>query len=932
MNKFSLFVLLLLLSGVSLQAQTALDKGNAAYGARNFKDAAFHFGRAVMENSGNLDLQIKLANCYRFLNKMNEAEKRYAIVCNNTSTAAINYFHYGQVLQANRKYKEAMEQFDKYAMYDKARAEQARQACLFAQKQAALPSAFTVNKENSINHVSFDDYAPVLHNNKLLFTSARKINIGSGVSDETNNYIYEVSRGGAGELGDVKIVKGPIEIAPQTNLTPFAINATETMAVTTFNQFTNGLRHIYEASFVNTGMELSAAQHGMKELSYIPAGEPFPHVGERNSASFPSFVNNGQTIYFAAYNLPGGFGGFDLWVIYKQGNAWTQPQNLGPNINTPGDEVSPMVASNGQLFFSSDYHKGFGGMDVFRATNQAGVWKEVRNLGNKVNSSSDDMYFAYDAVKRMGYFSSNRDNYYNIYSARLTGAESLMPLVNDSERAVAVVDPITTPNNTPTTNTGKTPVTNTGKFDMTNNGGSTGNINNDPNTNYPTNNGNTPYVTPNLSNTNNTGTVEQTPSGGYRPTTNTTMPVNNYPLTPVNTALPRDMGDKPTIDPDAPNLVPCAMNFYIGAVVDQETQRPIKGASIYIKNTKTNEEKRIKEPTNHYGEYSVILEPLHDYTIAVSKPGYRNLVFDASTGSGGKKTLLGTRQLIPSPTVGRDLYGSAVEEEGPLVIAPTPTTDQLVNPVRPTGKYFSYEANGTPMPETGYLIQTIVTDKLSQEQIDYLGQYGNVITEDRGKDKAYRVGIFANPIHTEQALASIKQTYPDAFKVAVELDNQQLGNRIALSSQVIYPIPPPKPATLLMPSDDPTASNSVNSTPVSTTPPPIKETPVTNWTNNSPPSTSTPAPSTKPTNTVAFKVQLGAFKDTKSINFSQLEGMGYIEQQKKANGLTYVYLSSFKTIEDARVARTKVKDKGVAAPFIVAFKNGVQVNISDVLN
>lgn len=960
MNKFGLFLLLFLLTGAIMQAQTALDKGNAAYGARNYKDAAFHFGRAVMDNPGNLDLQIKLANCYRFLNKMNESEKRYAIVCNNSSTEAINYFNYGLVLQANRKYKEAMEQFKKYGMYDKARAEQARKACLFAQQQASAQSAFTVAKETNINHLAFDDYAPILHKNKLLFTSARKISLGNGVSGDENNYLYEVTRGSDGKLSNLKLVKSPVEFASQSNLSPLAINASENMAATTFNQFTNGVRHVYQSSLVNTGMELVLPKHGMKAISYIPAGDPFPHVGERNSASFPCFANNGQAIYFAAYNLPGGYGGFDLWVIYKQGAGWTKPQNLGPNVNSPGDEVSPMVATNGQLFFSSDYHKGFGGMDVFRATNQGGVWKEVRNLGNQVNSSFDDMYFTYDAVKRIGYFSSNRDIYYNIYKADLNKSETLLPLVNESERAVAVVDPVTPPNgntngaasnggntNTNGSNTngagGNTNGTNT-YYNSGSTGNTGGNIYSNPNDNYAVNGNKKPYVKPNTtgSATNKQGAINRTPSGGYRPVSS--QPTNNYTYQPPNPATTNNNGlasravsDKPTIDPDAPNMVPCAMNFYIGAILDKTTQRPVKGANIYIKNTKTNEEKRIKEPTNHYGEYSVILEPLHDYTIAISKSGYRNLVFDISTGSGGKKTLLGTRSMMASPTVERDLYGAAVEEGDPTVAVDKPTTEELINPVRPTGKTFSYEANGMQMPEKGYLIQTIVTNKLSQEQIDYLGQYGNVITENRGKDKAYRVGIFASPIHTEQALASIKQKYPDAFKVPVELDNKQLGNRLALSSQVIYPLPPPKPATMVMPSEQPnTNPPAPTATATRSTSPPIKEQPVSNWTNNN--STLNTAPNSttlgneRIKDEVAFKVQLGAFKDAKSINFAQLEGMGYIEQQKKANGLTYVYLSSFKTIEDARAARTKVKERGVVAPFIVAFKNGVQVNINEVLN
>ena len=84
--------------------------------------------------------------------------------------------------------------------------------------------------------------------------------------------------------------------------------------------------------------------------------------------------------------------------------------------------------------------------------------------------------------------------------------------------------------------------------------------------------------------------------------------------------------------------------------------------------------------------------------------------------------------------------------------------------------------------------------------------------------------------------------------------------------------------------------------------------------------------------TVAFKVQLGAFKDASAISFSNVSHLGFIEKQLRSNGLTYVYISSFKTLDEARLARTKAKEKGVEAPFIVAFKNGVRVNISDVVN
>lgn len=96
------------------------------------------------------------------------------------------------------------------------------------------------------------------------------------------------------------------------------------------------------------------------------------------------------------------------------------------------------------------------------------------------------------------------------------------------------------------------------------------------------------------------------------------------------------------------------MNFYIGGIIDAATNRPVSGAFVYIKNLKTGKENKIKDPTNQYGEYSVILNPLSDYTLAVSKAGFKNLVFDVHTGTGGKKTLLGTRAMMAAATLARD--------------------------------------------------------------------------------------------------------------------------------------------------------------------------------------------------------------------------------------------------------------------------------------
>jgi len=916
MKKPSLLIVLFLVFAVSLNAQTPLDKGNTAYGARNFSEATVHYSRAIMDNPGNSDLQMKLANCLRFLNKMNEAERRYQLVCKNPNTAPINFYHYGTVLQANKKYDEAIVAFGKYAKENKARAEKAQAACVFAKKQLTLSSAFIVKKEKGVSHVSYDDYAPFLHKGKLLFTSARKIKINSGTSSNTDSYLYEATRSVGGQLSGLKIVKNPIEIAPQNNIAPLSVNPTETMAVTSYSQFANGVRHLYESAFINVGMELSLPADGMKSITYIPMGKPFPHVGENNAASFPHITNAGRTIYFAAYNLPGGYGGFDIWVIHQQGSGWTRPQNLGPNVNSSGDEVSPSISSDGYLFFASDYHKGFGGFDIFRAKRETGVWKNIRNLGNQVNSSYDDMYFTYDAATRTGYFASNRAGYFDIYNGLMNASQDLMPLINEKEKAIPVTDPVVVVNN----NNNKKPNKNIGG------------------TNVPNNN---------TTVTGTTGTVTQTPTGGYKPTTTgnkTDPPIDGYnnpntkPTTvitnPVVTTTPT-VGNKPTVSPTGNgNTVPCSMNFYIGAVIDQKTKRPVKDAVVYIKNLRTGEENKIKDPTNHYGEYSIILDPLHDYTIAISKAGFKNLVFDVNTGNGGKKTLLGTRPMLASPMLDRDKYGNVIDADAPITSVDRPTENELINPIKSSGKTFSYEANGTPMPSKGYLIQALVATDLTAEERLELEQYGNIVTEPRGNKKAFRVGIFADEAHSNKSLTEIRKTYRDAFKVPVELDNNHLGGRIALSSQVIYPLQEQKPLPVL--DDAPLVRSMGGGQPkaVVVEQPTIKEKELDTWTNNDklPEGLTARGTELPTTPVVAFKVQLGAFKDASDLSFSNVSDLGFIEKQKRSNGLTYVYISSFKTLDEARAARSKAKEKGAESPFIVAFKNGVRVNISDVVN
>jgi peptidoglycan-associated lipoprotein len=134
-------------------------------------------------------------------------------------------------------------------------------------------------------------------------------------------------------------------------------------------------------------------------------------VGDSISIGHPAISDDEMVLYFAA-NMPGGYGENDIWMLRrekKSGPFLPDPINMGPDINTPGNEVYPHVRPDNTLFFSSDYHVGMGGLDIFKATSnkQTGKYK-VRNLRYPINSSADDFAIIFQGNEESGFFTSNR--------------------------------------------------------------------------------------------------------------------------------------------------------------------------------------------------------------------------------------------------------------------------------------------------------------------------------------------------------------------------------------------------------------------------------------------------------------------------------------------------------------------------------------------
>ncbi len=154
--------------------------------------------------------------------------------------------------------------------------------------------------------------------------------------------------------------------------------------------------------------------------------------------SFPSLSIDGYTLYFAS-NRPGGYGGSDIWCCTLEDGLWSTPRNLGPAINTKGNETAPYIHFDDRsLYFASDGHMGMGGMDLYRAKRTSDTsWGEVKNLGYPINTPGDENNLIVAPDGRTAIFSSDRYGGYgnqDLYSF-------VMPAPVRPER-ITFIDPV----------------------------------------------------------------------------------------------------------------------------------------------------------------------------------------------------------------------------------------------------------------------------------------------------------------------------------------------------------------------------------------------------------------------------------------------------------------------------------------------------------
>ena len=348
------------------------------------------------------DLAMKIGDSYRMRNSNENAEIWYkkAFELKADPNAGMMY---GKMLKVNGKYTDAMTLFQKiYKDHKLSEANLQREGCKDAIDWMSAAPYIKVENLREINSKAADFSLTPFGPNNFVFSSSR----GDAKGDKFNEWTGEKNA----DLMLIKNFSAPVSLSDTLNS-----EAYEGTCV-----FNNSLKEIYftrcsQSKNTNSYCRLYSSIFEEDEWS---SPELIPLFGDTVNVGHPALSKDGRKLFFVS-DAPGSFGGKDIYYVVKKGMGWSEPINAGRHVNTKGNEMFPTIGVNDVLYFSSDYHKGMGGLDIFKAelTENSRMYTNVTNLQYPINSSHDDFGLiktktkpkdADDFVKEQGYFTSNR--------------------------------------------------------------------------------------------------------------------------------------------------------------------------------------------------------------------------------------------------------------------------------------------------------------------------------------------------------------------------------------------------------------------------------------------------------------------------------------------------------------------------------------------
>ncbi len=362
----------------------------------------------------------RMAECNRLINNTPRATSAYMNALRYDYPDSIVSLRLGQMYQKSGKYMDAIRHYNDFLLLNPE-----SQLALNGIKGSELapqwkqnPNRYIVKRMEKFNSRR-GEFCPMLYGDKydqLYFTSSRtpkgankdKDETISAITGQRNNDFFLVKQDEQGNW------LAPVELEDEVNTefdegTPSFSKDGNTMYYTYCAQDPEGPRT--SEIYVSTR---SSAKWGKGTRASIVKDSV-------TALGHPAVSPDGKYLYYVS-DAVGGFGGKDIFRSRLVGNDFGPMENLGPDINTPGDEMFPYVRDSVTLYFASNGHPGMGGLDLFKATQDStGKW-HVENLKAPINSMGDDFGITFEGNKEKGFFSSNRNDargYDHLYSFEL---------------------------------------------------------------------------------------------------------------------------------------------------------------------------------------------------------------------------------------------------------------------------------------------------------------------------------------------------------------------------------------------------------------------------------------------------------------------------------------------------------------------------------
>ncbi len=260
--------------------------------------------------------------------------------------------------------------------------------------------AVTLTNCGDLNTEGYE-FSPTFYQNGIVYVSYFK---NGPVDPKTGKPFFELFFSEIGEGGFPRKGRGfSLTINSQAHEGPMTFSRDFEWIYFTRSSLEGGIRKPNARGEVP--MKIYEAQRGPYDWENI---RPLPFNSDEYTCFHPALSPDGKRLFFSS-NMPGGYGGFDLYYVQRRGDDWSKPVNLGKAVNSAGNEVFPFVHETGTLFFASDGWGGAGGLDIYMLDMSGEEWGERLHMGAPFNSPQDDLGFILNEEGTLGYLASDRE-------------------------------------------------------------------------------------------------------------------------------------------------------------------------------------------------------------------------------------------------------------------------------------------------------------------------------------------------------------------------------------------------------------------------------------------------------------------------------------------------------------------------------------------